>query len=184
MILLTKFKYVVDTSVIMRRSQYEAYDIGSFPHQWKNFDEKVEEGLLVSTPLVYNEIENNNKELIPWADEHIKMFEKIDENVIDEAKFLSKKFKEWYNNPKNKYIPWADPQLIAFAKAHNIVLVTQEAWNNEPKTKEINYKIPTICSKIGAYCHIGSEQSTIVDINTPFQCIDFVELIKREKLYI
>lgn len=181
---LTNFKYVIDSSVIIRRSTFRRYDMESFPHQWKNFDDKVQEGLFVSTPQVKTEINAKNKELLNWADENDIMFnvDLIDQKVVDAAKLLSEKFPLWYNSNEDEDKPWADPEIIAFAKAHNIVIVTQENWDKD--VAEQNYNIPLVCAKLGAYCHIKDEYTSGIDKNTPFQCIDFVELIKREKLYL
>ena len=63
-----------------------------------------------------------------------------------------------------KIPPGQIPELIAFSKAHDLVLVTQEKCNINA-TEEKNYKIPTICYKYGV------------------ECINFLELIKRENLH-
>jgi len=72
--------------------------------------------------------------------------------------------KPYLNHNNRKKYTWADPELIAYAKANNLILVTQEKYG-EPD-KEENYKIPRIC------------------LDFDVKCIDFLELIKREKLHI
>lgn len=178
-----KWKYVIDSSVILRRTQDDTYQRESFPIHWDNFDKLIQEGIIISVPLVYDEINDHPKrKLLDWPSENDLMFQKIDGEVVKASNILSSKFKEWYESNQDENKPWADPQLIAFAMAYNIVLVTQEDWKPNA-TKESNYRIPNICSRLGAYCKIKSEESTNVDQTVPFQCIDFFELINREKLY-
>ena len=84
----------------------------------------------------------------------------------------------WYHRNKSK----ADWTLVVYAKAYNLILVTQETPNfNQTKDKE--YNIPTTCKKLGAYCRCGLEVTSDIDPSkTPFQCINFVELVRREEL--
>jgi hypothetical protein len=177
------WKYVVDSSVILRRTKHDIYEHESFPIHWDNFDKLIQEGIIISVPLVKDEINNHPKrKLLDWPKLNDLIFQNLDDNVVNASNILSSRFEEWYEFNKEEDKPWADPQLIAFAMAYNIALVTQEGWNPNA-TEEHNYKIPTICSKLGAYCRINNKESEDVDQTTPFQCIDFFELIKREELY-
>lgn len=49
-------KYLVDTNVILARTNYRDYDEMVFPKYWKNFDKLVNEGIIISTISVSNEI--------------------------------------------------------------------------------------------------------------------------------
>lgn len=178
-----KWRYVVDSSVILRRSKHDTYEKESFPTHWENFDYLIQKERIISTPLVLDEINNHPKrKLLDWPEENNIIFKNIDDKVVMALNLLSSKFQKWYEAHQEENKPWADPQLIAFAMAYDIVLVTQEHWNKDA-TEEHNFKIPTICSKLGAYCKINNKESDDMAITTPFQCIDFFELIKREKLY-
>ncbi|KZX10167.1 DUF4411 family protein [Methanobrevibacter curvatus] len=108
----------------------------------------------------------------------------MNNNISTELGFLEENFPEWYHNYDDSKNNWADPYLIAYAMAYSAVLVTQEKCNLGA-TNESNYKIPTICPKLGAYCHSDKLISKNINPDTaPFQCINFFELIKREKLYL
>ena len=72
---------------------------------------------------------------------------------------------------------------MAFAKTHNLVLVTQESYNYNPDTNEKKYTIPTLCELEGAKCTVENCQTDYSDENYDFECIDFVELVKRERLF-
>lgn len=179
---MTDFQYVIDSSVIIRRSVGQKFDMDSFPLHWKNFDDRIQDGMFVSIPTVKTEIFEKNRAALRWSSENDIMFEvdMTDSKVTTELSVLSAEFPEWYLAGIEKTTPWADPELIAFARAHGIVLVTCENCNMDSEEK--NHKIPTICYKLGAYCHIRGENSKTVPNTTDFQCIDFYELIKREKL--
>ena len=97
--------------------------------------------------------------------------------------FLSRKFPNWYEKGHTSKKNWADPEVISYAKIKDISLVTQEAWNANA-ISDIRFKIPTICSKIGAYCHIRDKYDEDIKNYEGFKCIDFLELIKRENLHI
>lgn len=176
-------QYVIDSSIIIRRSKHQVYELDSFPYHWKNFDDKIQEGKFISIPTVQKEIFEKDKSAVPWTKKNDILFNgnMNDSSVVKELNDLSANFPVWYKEG-NKKKRWADPELIAFAKANGLVLVTCESWNYT-STKEKKFKIPTICSKIGAYCKIRNECSQDVENSFPFQCIDFIELIKREELF-
>jgi hypothetical protein len=174
-------KYIVDTSAILAGAEYGLYEKKYFTPYWDNFDKKVQEGLIASTEQVYNELVAKDDKINEWAEKNKKMFLKPSPKIFQVAAKLHKKFPNWYDKNKEKK-NWADSQVIAFAKYHNAILVTQEGWNWKAQSDR-KYKIPTICSKSGAYCHIGEKFDPEIKKYDGFQCIDFLELIKRENLH-
>lgn len=177
-----KCKYVVDTSVILRRAPHQYYDEESFPIHWSNFDKLIECGDIISTDLVKNELLKKDDNLKDWVEKYNYMFKELDSNVVFVLNELSNMFKGWYEFNSKKYA--ADPEVIAMAKAYNLVLVTQESYNGNAKSEK-NFKIPTICEKIGAQCIINDMHNSYVHNkeNFDFECICFSELIKREQLH-
>lgn len=174
-------KYVIDTSAILAGSKYDLYEKEYFSHYWQNFDEKVKNGLIVSTERVYKEIEAKDDEITEWANNNMEMFQMPSTEVFNTVAKLHKMFPNWYKVNKRKK-NWADSQVIAFAKCNGLVLVTQEGWNWKAEADK-KFKIPTICSKIGAYCHIRDKKEPNIANPNGFQCIDLLELIKRENLH-
>lgn len=158
-------KYVIDTCSILAASEGEIYEKEYFPVHWQNFDLKVDSGLIVSTSLVYRELEQQNDEFYEWAKNRKHIFKPPLDNVQDELINLQDKFKKWVQHNNKKHAYWADPELVAYSKANGLILVTQEKQPNVPFNVE-SYKIPTICSNLGV------------------ECIDMLELFKREKLHI
>ncbi|MBZ2164465.1 DUF4411 family protein [Methanobacterium spitsbergense] len=179
---MTDFEYIIDSSVILRRAVGQTFELDLFPFHWKNFDEKIQDGIFVSVPSVKTEINVRNKAALKWSNNNNIMFDvdMADPKVVSKLNFLSSTFPIWYEKGIEKPV-WADPELIAFAMAHNKVLVTCEKCNINGR--EHNFRIPTICSKLGAYCHIRGKYTKNIPFTNSFQCIDFQELIEREKLY-
>ncbi len=182
---MSSSKYLVDTNVILSRISYREYDELVFSIYWENFDKLVEEGKIISTISVKEEIERLIKKqevddkILTWINDYSYMFKlPPDEKYTKETKNIKNKLPEWYRRNKSK----ADWNVVVFAKAYNLILVTQETPNFTQK-KQSKYKIPTACKKLGAYCRCGLEVTSDIDpAQVHFQCINFVELVRREKL--
>lgn len=179
-------KYLVDTNVILARTLYRDYDEIVFPTYWKNFDKLVNDGVIISTTSVSKEIENvvkkgeSDDNILKWIKDNSQMFKlPPDDRYTNESIIIKNKLQGWYRRNNSN----ADKDLVVFAKAYDLVLVTQET-PNFTKKKQSAYKIPTACKKLGAYCRCGFLEVTpdVDPTQTPFQCINFVELVRREKL--
>ena len=101
---------------------------------------------------------------------------------MEETKNIKNKLPGYFEhyNKKSK----ADAFLVVYAKAYDLILVTQEVPKKEPKPNKFkNLKIPTACKKLGGYYRCGLDVTSDIDPNqTSFQCINFVELARRENL--
>ena len=181
-------KYVVDTNVILARTNHREYDETVFPIHRKNFDKLVDEGIIISIKTVENEIENlvekntYNEEILTWVKNHSQMFKLPEDNkYMEETINIKNKlpgYFEYYERKSN-----ADAYLVVYAKAYNLILVTQEIPNTtDPKPNKFKkLKIPTACKKLGGYYRCGLDVTSDIDPDqTSFQCINFVELARRE----
>ncbi|NMC60013.1 MAG: DUF4411 family protein [Candidatus Methanofastidiosa archaeon] len=157
-------KYVIDTSSILEGATNRRYELELFPTHWNNLSKIINEKIVVSTPLVLEELGKKDDDMFKWAESRQNMFQPIIENVQIEHANLFTAFPDWAEHNINKKPTWADPELIAYSKAFDLTIVTQEKCNINAQ-KEENYKIPTICFKYGV------------------KCIDLLELIRREKLH-
>lgn len=173
-------KYIIDSSVFIRRSLEEEYDEEAFPFHWKNFDMLVREGVIVFIGEVKEELITNEDDFfLDWTIENQHMFYSFDDSdTIPFLLELYSMFPNWYEENEDK----ADLYLVAFAKSKGLTLVTQESMNLNAE-KDENYKIPTVCHKMGAKCIMKSSDIDYEDRDYDFECIDFVELAKRERLY-
>ncbi|WP_263640792.1 DUF4411 family protein [Methanobrevibacter arboriphilus] len=69
-------KYVVDTSAILAGSQYDFYEKKYFQTHWKNFDNLINNGTIVSTESVYKELIAKDDSMADWAKDKKYMFQK------------------------------------------------------------------------------------------------------------
>ena len=177
-------KYVVDTSMLLRRNNKGVYDEAAFPVQWRNFDRLVEQGKIISIDLVEIELTRyNHEEYNEWIDNYKYVFKKLDNKSLKSLEDLNQRYDELsQKNFKKKRI--ADIPLVAFAKSNNFTLVNQETYNYKQNMSQKKIKIPTLCDLEGAKCTMESCDKFYANKSYAFECIDFVELIKRENLQI
>lgn len=142
-------EYLFDTSslsVIFRHYYHER-----FPSFWEKFDTFKEKGKIISVREARKEIENIKRgdRLEDWIKQNSDFFE---DPTIEELKFITtiygvNHFQQ--NLEKRKLLnggAFADPFIIAKARANNAIVVTQE------NIKENGAKIPNICEYFGIKC--------------------------------
>jgi hypothetical protein len=121
-----------------------------FPSMWDKFDDLVKDGKIISVREVAKEIANGDGVLTEWAKGHKKVFL---EPSTEEALFVADIFKvRNFQNSLNqrkqlKGGPFADPFLIAKAKALSFAVVTQES-----DKKPGSARIPNICKHFKVDC--------------------------------
>lgn len=177
-------KYLVDTSMLLRRNNKGTYDEAAFPVQWQGFDKIVERGLVVSILEVKLELtKEDHDDYEEWINNHEDIFKPLDYPSTVIMNDINRRYPQLVEqNEKDNSI--ADIPLVSFAKAHNLILVTHETYNYDSKMSQKKIKIPTLCDLEGAKCTMEScEKEFDENIEYDFECIDFVELVKRERLY-
>jgi hypothetical protein len=122
------------------------YPFEIFPSVWDKISELAIDGILISCEDVYEELNTQDDELVPWADEHLSIFKPIDIKIqIEVAKILGT-----HSNLldlKNKKSS-ADPFIIAVAKVNDCIVVTEEQPSGGPHKS----KIPDVCRYYGIRC--------------------------------
>ncbi|KZX10166.1 DUF4411 family protein [Methanobrevibacter curvatus] len=58
---MNEILYVIDSSVIIRRTKHDMYEYDSFPIHWDNFDRMINEGKIISPIIVKDEIVNKKQ---------------------------------------------------------------------------------------------------------------------------
>lgn len=178
-----KPKYVVDTSMLLRRNEHGLYDEKAFPVQWQNFDKLVEEGLIVSIDCVERELTRfDYEDYKEWINNHKYIFKKLNSGAFKIVDDINQRFPK-LSKENNRKKSIADIPLVAYAKYNKFTLVTQETYNYHEDMAEKKIRIPTLCELEGAKCTMESCNNLNNEENYIFECIDFIELIKRESLY-
>ncbi len=127
-----------------------AYPIEHFPGLWGKMSEASKKGILISTELVFDELntqEGKEDGILTWASEHKDMFIKMDDATAIAVAEVIKKYPLLVDTLTDRN--QADPYLIALAKVKNAIVVSEEgSAHNSPK----KMKIPDVCSKEGIRC--------------------------------
>lgn len=141
--------YCIDACSLIWAMKF-AYPIEHFPALWGKMSEASKGGLIISTELVFDELnaqEDKTDGILTWAIEHKDMFIKMDDDTALSVSQIVKKYPLLVDTLTDKN--QADPYLIALAKIKNAVVVSEEgSAHNSPK----KMKIPDVCSKEGIRC--------------------------------
>lgn len=140
--------YVFDNSPLS--ALFKSYYRGRFPSLWEKFDGIVDEGRLLSTREVLNEINDSSIEVLrDWAKDHGEIFATP---TAEEGAFVGKIFaiKHFQNNIGMKKLYKggynADPFVVAKAAVIKGAVITMEG--HTPNAA----KIPNICERFDILC--------------------------------
>lgn len=137
-----KRAYIFDTSSFNKMKHYYP---AIFETVWSHLDSLVSSGLLISTKEVWTEVNNGSPtpHLIEWLNDRKNQIFTTPNR--EELLFVAEIFKVKHfqtligNTQKLRGTPVADPFLIACAKIHNGILITEESY------KHNSSKIPNVC---------------------------------------
>jgi hypothetical protein len=148
-------KYCIDTSSLLAANR--SYPRVVFPTVWENLSQLVKEERLVSSEEVLRELKRKEGDVVyQWAAEHKIMFHPLSTDIQTLVTQIMAQFQELVDARSGK--SFADPFVVATAKIHQCVVVTEEAATGSPARP----KIPDVCKSFG------------------MTCIRLVELIRRE----
>jgi hypothetical protein len=134
--------YCLDTSALIA-GYHRIYPYTIFGGLWNEIDGLIEARRLFSSEEVYKELEYQKDSLFEWAKERKQMFLRAD---LHEQAFLTQIATTFPGLATSKTSAnTADPFVIAQAKIHGRVLITEERRLGSVK----NPKIPLICQHFG-----------------------------------
>ena len=143
-------RYLLDADVFIdAHRHYYSFDI--HPDFWDSLERKHEEGFVFSIKEVYDELRVSEGELSEWAEKmsmrnffkeanDVATINKVEElrNWASTEKFTKEAMGEFYGS--------VDILLVAYAKAHNFIVATNEVYDENIKKR---VKIPNACEFIG-----------------------------------
>jgi predicted nucleic acid-binding protein len=135
--------YCIDTSALIA-AWYERYKPNRFPKLWSEFDKLIEDGRLVSSSLVLRECSRRSQELHDWLKQRSDMFVQPDEGIQTEVGLIINAYKGLVAEGKQKSS--ADPFIIAQAKVHRLIVVSEEGGAGSLR------KIPGVCNALNMTC--------------------------------
>jgi predicted nucleic acid-binding protein len=138
-------KYVFDTNVFINLKNKYPSDIKVFNELWGKIEKLLENGIIISSDEVIDEIKKGNDELEDWTKAHKNSFYHSDEALLIIVREKKQKYAALVTKPKKSN--GADPFVIALAKQKDCCIVTEETGGTE-----INPNIPYICNQFGIRC--------------------------------
>lgn len=148
--------YCIDTCCLI--DGWRVYDPEMFSSLWERLAGLVEEGRLVSSDEVLDELSRKADAIYEWAKVREGMFLPLTPDVVAETKALLARYPRLLNERKGRNS--ADPYVIALAKLKGCVVVSEETPSTNVAT---NPKVPSVCLAEG------------------IECIRLADLIKRER---
>lgn len=148
-------KYVFDSNIFINLQRRQPIDI--FPSLWNKIGDMMDEGIIISSQEVYDEIMIGGDDLEKWVKARKERFLPSSVPVQQEVRkiLLSHRGLVEGGNKKNS----ADPFVVALAKQEQCKVVTEEVRTRNAKSP----KIPDVCD---AY---------------QIECIDFIRFAREEK---
>ncbi|WP_298003596.1 DUF4411 family protein [Anaerolinea sp.] len=149
-------KYCLDANVFIEPSKgWYAFDIA--PAFWDALLEWRQKQILCSILPIYDEIVEHKEQnaLVRWVKEHGKdFFLPLDEDAWIEFGNIADLVRERYEDHiAEDFLDCSDPMVIAYARAHGLIVVTEEKWKNEDQKsngkvggKKIH--IPNVCQLV------------------------------------
>ncbi|MCY4332590.1 MAG: DUF4411 family protein [Cyanobacteria bacterium MAG CAR1_bin_15] len=142
-------KYLLDTNVFIQASNRE-YGFDVCPGFWDWLIEKNQSGLVASIGKVAEEI-RKDEPLVAWVRERGNgFFLEEDDAMMGKLQVVSRwaTSKGYKNEALRKFFKGADYYLIAYALAHDYIVVTHEVYSRNNKS----IKIPNVCEGLRLRC--------------------------------
>ncbi len=158
--------YVIDACSLIELNI--RYPVDVFPNLWKNVEQLIDKGLLVSPKEVFKEICVKDDALKKWVKKQEKLFKELTEFQINKVKEILRKYPSLANS--NNEFPAADPFIIAlaielendpqktlFQTIKKRIIVTEETLRGN------KVRIPFVCN------------------DYEIECINMIEMFRYEK---
>lgn len=150
-------KYCLDANAFIEPSKgWYAFDIA--PSFWEALVQWNHEEILCSILPVFNEIVNHKDEndLVRWAKQYRhEIFLLPDQKTWSELRDIANLVTNVYEDHlAESFLGCADPIVIAYAKANQLIVVTEEKMrkeelNSNGKVGGKKIKIPNVCERAG-----------------------------------
>lgn len=136
-------KYCIDTSSLIE-SWHRRYPQDVFPSFWYKLSTVIGNEVIVAQELVVEEIAAQDDDLHSWIKRQDKLVVPFDEEIQNIASSIIADYPRIVG-AHQRY--GADPFVIALAKQHDLIVITEEQGGSANKPK-----IPFICKNVGVTC--------------------------------
>lgn len=138
--------YSIDTNFLIG-AWVRHYPPDVMPGFWKELEHLAQIKAVFASIEVFNELKRIDDGISKWAGQHKSMFVEPEKQVQDEMKTIMNRFPGLSNLDAGKSV--ADPWVIALAKVHHGIVVTEEGPSKNPGKKP---HIPDVCNSLKIEC--------------------------------
>ncbi|NQT39748.1 MAG: DUF4411 family protein [Planctomycetes bacterium] len=132
-------KYSLDTSAILE-AWHRRYPIDVFPSIWAKLDEWAAAERILISEEVLHELKRKEDDAYRWVHERKSLLVvPTDETIIQAGASIVTQFQHLVKEGKGRHA--ADPWMIAVARLHQAVVVSEESRGKGPK-------IPHVCDEL------------------------------------
>ena len=136
--------YVFDSNIFVDLQRRQPIDL--YPSVWEKISRLMDDGVIISSHEVYEEIQAGSDDLAEWVKLREKSFVPSEESIQLIVREILVRYRALVEGGKKKNN--ADPFVIAVAKANNCKVVTSES----PSGGQQPPKIPNVCSALNIEC--------------------------------
>ncbi|MCQ9367587.1 DUF4411 family protein [Brevibacterium sp. 50QC2O2] len=137
--------YTLDTNILINMER--RYPREFFNSLWDSMEAAVVSGDICMCEVAQKELDLGDDDLSAWVKGIPGFVCKSTDEELATVADISGTHPDWVQGQKN----YADPFVIAHAKADNEVIVTEEGRKG-PNTEDKNQKIPNIADEHGVAC--------------------------------
>lgn len=144
--------YCIDTSALIDLSRRK-YAPDVFPSLWKQIEELVKNGRIISHQKVFEELKkltDKSDDLLKWAKTHKRMFISLDARQSKNVSKILGAFPRLVD--QDRETEEADPFVIALAMVEDLTVITSEQPANIDINKNARPKIPDVCKYFKVKC--------------------------------
>ena len=138
-------RYSIDTSAILE-CWVRWYPPDVFPSLWTKIDQLIDDGVLIASDEVKEELSKKDDEVFDWAKKRSRMFVPLTTEIQKAAAEILSKFDRLVDSRKDR--SEADAFVIALAKVENCSVVTAERHSGTATRP----RIPNVCEYYGIRC--------------------------------
>lgn len=132
--------YVIDACALINAAQNYNMSKKSFAHIWSALDEMIQNGELISSSEIMEELKDDNLKL--WAKQHKECFVPLTRDVQEKTVEVLAQFPTMIKI-RSSGNSNGDPFLVATAALQDGGIIVTDEKLGDSKTKD--YKIPNVC---------------------------------------
>ncbi|MCY3804582.1 MAG: DUF4411 family protein [Candidatus Saccharibacteria bacterium] len=140
--------YLIDANILIYFANFCPHDYHK--NFWQDLRDKIEKGQIVLIDSIANECKYPSR-LKEWITDlrKQKLIKAVNENIIDQAQEINKRFKMITKDNVGNSRSIADTHMIAYAQEYSLSILSYESRRRKDQPQ---MKIPDVCLKLNIDC--------------------------------